>query len=468
MTKRYFFKSKTFKYLLVFILFLRFCFLSNEIHKFKKPEDNYFVAGVCSEPKRYFDKQVLVLCGDYPYKIQVTTATFPSYNLYDKLLVKCKLQVPENYSDFDYKSYLYKQNIYFTCYSWNIRKLDEVNYSTLDFFEKIKYKLWLFKMKLVNKIERNLSEPGAGLSKAMFLGLKTEVAPKLKEGLEENGLAHILAISGMHIAILYTLIFFIFKRLRVNNKLIKFLISGILLIYLAMISFSVSASRAVIMIIISFSANTLKKSLNRLYLAGFIMFFISPELLFSPAMQMSFLAVWSLLSIMPSLDYYIIRRVSKVALKLKEGRYRGLKLSLYKFIITIFKNKYFKYFYFLFIASLAVNIILWPLLLYYFGVYNTLSIFLNLLILPLLPVILVLIISGISVSGIAFISKIFFIPLYFVFEYFYIIASFNFSAFYISLNINIYFVFLYYLGILLYFQITKNRLRKNLLFVKNI
>jgi len=468
MTKRYFFKSKTFKYLLVFILFLRFCFLSNEIHKFKKPEDNYFVAGVCSEPKRYFDKQVLVLCGDYPYKIQVTTATFPSYNLYDKLLVKCKLQVPENYSDFDYKSYLYKQNIYFTCYSWNIRKLDEVNYSTLDFFEKIKYKLWLFKMKLVNKIERNLSEPGAGLSKAMFLGLKTEVAPKLKEGLEENGLAHILAISGMHIAILYTLIFFIFKRLRVNNNLIKLLISSILLVYLAMISFSVSASRAVIMIIISFSASTLKKSLNRLYLAGFIMFFISPELLFSPAMQMSFLAVWSLLSIMPSLDYYIIRRVSKVALKLKEGRYRGIKLKLYKFIINIFKNKYFKYFYFLLLASLAVNITLWPLLLYYFGVYNTLSIFLNLLILPFLPVILALIILGISMANIAFLAKIFFIPLYFIFQYFYIVASFDFSAFYISLDISVYFILFYYVGILLYFRITKNRLRKNLLFVKNI
>jgi competence protein ComEC len=222
------------------------------------------------------------------------------------------------------------------------------------------------------------------------------------------------------------------------------------------------------MILISFSAKDLKRSLNRLYLAGFIMLFISPSLLFSPAMQMSFLAVWSLLTIMPTLDYYIIKKISKVALRIRENRYKGFKLIIYKYIIGIFDNKYFKYFYFLFLASLAVNIILWPLLLYYFGLYNTFSIFLNLLVLPLIPVMLVLIILGISVAGIAIISKIFFIPLYFIFQYFYIVASFDFSAFYISSNISIYTIFLYYLFILLYFRITKNRLQKNLLFVKNI
>jgi competence protein ComEC len=468
MNKRYFFQYKTFKYLLVLILLLRFYYLNNEIHSYKKPKDSPIEASICHEPKRYFDKQVLVLCGDYPYKIQVTTATFPNYSLYDKILLKCALQVPENYSDFDYREYLYKQNIYFICYSWSIRKVNELNYYDLGFSEKIKYKLWSFKMKLANKIETNLPEPGAGLSKAMFLGLKTEVEPQLKESLESNGLAHILAISGMHIAIIYTLLLFLFKRLSIKNKIIKLLISIILFAYLAMISFSVSASRAVIMILISFSAKDLKRSLNRLYLAGFIMLFISPSLLFSPAMQMSFLAVWSLLTIMPTLDYYIIKKISKVALRIRENRYKGFKLIIYKYIIGIFDNKYFKYFYFLFLASLAVNIILWPLLLYYFGLYNTFSIFLNLLVLPLIPVMLVLIILGISVAGIAIISKIFFIPLYFIFQYFYIVASFDFSAFYISSNISIYTISLYYLFILLYFRITKNRLQKNLLFVKNI
>jgi competence protein ComEC len=468
MSKGYFFKSKTFKYLLVLILLLRLGFYNSEINNFTEPKSNSFIANVCSEPKRYFDKQVLVLCSDKPYKIQVTTKTFPSYNLYDKLLVKCKLEKPENYSDFDYKKYLNKQGIYFTCYSWSINKLAVVDYSKLDIFKKVKYKLWFLKKKMANRIEKNLPEPGAGLSKAMFLGLKTEVEPKLKENLENNGLAHILAISGMHVTILYTLMFFLFKKLSIKSKLTKFLIAVILLIYLAMISFSVSAVRAVIMILISFSAGTLKKSLNRLYLAGFIMLIISPDLITSSAMQMSFLAVWSLLTIMPNLDYYGVKRISKVAMKLKEGRYRGFKLRLTKMMVNIFKNKYFKYFYFLFLASLAVNIILWPLLLYYFDVYNTLAIFLNLLILPLLPVILVLIILGISVANLAFMAKIFFLPLYFIWKYFYVVASFDFSSFYISFDISIYFVILYYLGILWYLQITKNRLRKNLLFVKNI
>ncbi|MCF7795110.1 ComEC family competence protein [Patescibacteria group bacterium] len=468
MNKRYFFKSRIFKYLLFFILLLRLCLFNCEINKYKEPEYRSFIATVCNEPKRYFDKQVLVLCSDEPYKVQVTTAIFPSYDLYDKLLVKCKLKIPENYSDFDYKTYLNKQDIYFTCYSWSIKKLNEVDYSSLNISQKIKYKLWSFKMKIANRIERNLPEPGAGLSKAMFLGLKTELEPKLKKSLENNGLAHILAISGMHIAILYALFFSVLKRLRFNNIIIKFLISIILIIYLAIISFSVSASRAVIMVIISFSANTRRKSLNRLYLTAFIMLLISPNLITSPAMQMSFLAVWSLLSIMPRLDYYIIKKISRLKLKIKGGIYSSVKLKLYSLIIKVFKNKYFKYFYFLFLASLAVNIILWPLLLYYFDLYNTLSILLNLLILPIIPVILTLIILGISLGSIGSIAKIFFVPLYFIFKYFYIVASFDFSAFYLKLDISIYFLIFYYLFILLYFQITKNRLQKNLLFVKNI
>ncbi|MFP4514615.1 MAG: ComEC/Rec2 family competence protein [Parcubacteria group bacterium] len=468
MTKRYFFKSKTFKYLLVLILLLRFCFVDNEIADYQKPKDKSFIANVCSEPKRYFNKQVLVLCSNKPYKIQVTTTTFPSYSLYDNLQVKCKLQIPENKDDFDYRNYLNKQNIYFTCYSFAVKKIDELSYFDLDLFKKIKYKLWFFKMKLASKIEKNLPEPGAGLSKAMFLGLKTEVEANLKEKLESNGLAHILAISGMHIAIIYTLLFFILNRLSINTKLIKTLLSAVLIIYLAIIGFSVSASRAVIMIIISFSASSLKKSLSRLYLAGFIILLISPDLITSPAMQMSFLAVWSLLSIMPNLDYYFTKRLSKLRLRSKEGRYKGFKLKIYKSIINIFKNKYFKYFYFLFIASLAVNLVLWPLILYYFASYNLLSIFLNLLILPLMPLILLLIILGISVASSAFLAKLFFVPLYFIFKYFYIVSTFDFSAYYISFDISIYFLFLYYLMLFSYLYITKNRLRKNLLFVKNI
>jgi competence protein ComEC len=455
MNKHYFFKSKIIKYLLVFVLLLRFCYLNNEIHSFEKPKDSNIKANICQEPKRYFDKQVLVLCGDYPYKIQVTTNTFPSFNLYDEVLVRCNLQVPENYSDFNYRDYLYKQNIYFICYSWSISKINEVNYHDLDFFKKIKYRIYLFKKKIVNKIETNLPEPGAGLSKAMFLGLKTEVEPQIKESLENNGLAHILAISGMHIAIIYALIFFLLKKLIVKNKLIKILISFILLAYLAMINFSVSASRAVIMILISFSAKDLKRSLNRLYLAVFIMLLISPALLFNSAMQMSFLAVWSLLTIMPALDHYILKRVSKVTLRIKEDRYKGFKLMICRYIIGIFNNKYFKYFYFLFLSSLAVNIILWPLLLYYFGLYNTFSILLNLLILPIIPLILVLIILGVSVASITFIAKIFFIPLYFIFQYFYVVASIDFSAFYISIDINVYAILFYYLSILLYNLIDK-------------
>lgn len=60
-----------------------------------------------------------------------------------------------------------------------------------------------------------LSENEYGLLKAMFLGDKTELSSEEKRLYEENGVAHLLAVSGLHVSIRWRNIVSFFKKKKV-------------------------------------------------------------------------------------------------------------------------------------------------------------------------------------------------------------------------------------------------------------
>ncbi len=463
MKRRYFFKGNLFLcFLLLLSVWRLFAYQVNFLN-YDLPSKSKLRVWVCEEPKKYYHKQELVVCSKYPYKILIVLNTFPSYDLYENLEIKGNFKKPKNLGNFDYREYLYKQNIYFISYYPNIGRLDDEfrdDRFSLSNVKRFKYNLWSFKKYIASKIERKLPEPGAGLAKAMLLGLKTEMDPKLKTRLENLGLAHILAISGLHISILSALFYFFLNRLRVDKKYNKKILIIFLIFYLAILVFPVSATRAVIMIIIGLSTNSFKSAKKRLFIAGTLMIIISPQLFFEVSMQMSFLAVFSLIFIFPRLNYFFLKHYSKWILNFK----KSLSLKKKKVVFKVLNSKILAYFYYLFLASVSVNIILWPIILYYFSNYNILSIFINLLILPILPLMLSLLIIAILMP---IFSEIFFYPVYMILVYINNISYLKMESFFININISLTFIYIYYLIIIVFF-ITKNRSKKDLQFVKNI
>ena len=359
-----------------------------------------FKAIICEEPKRSFHKQELILCSSLvSSRILVQTETFPRYGLYQKLELSCNLQEPENFSDFDYKNYLAKQGIHLLCFYPRVLSIQDSG------INDAKYLSWKIKENIARRIDRHLLEPGAGLAKAMLLGYRSEIAEELERGMIKAGLAHILAISGLHISIFIGLLLWLFKKLRFK----WLIISVILLFYLFILGFPISAIRAVIMSLLLFTGRSWASLRVRFLLALAITLLIYPRAFQEVGFQMSFLAVAGLIWIYPLLDNWSYRVFGYWSLRLRMSK-------MVPFDFSLEQHKSFKFIIQGCLASLSVNIVLWPLLSYYFSGYNILSVVINVLALPVLPLLL----SGLYMSVIV---PVIFYACYWPLQYFQLLSQ---------------------------------------------
>lgn|GEM_PF-5615076 len=158
--------------------------------------------------------------------------------------------------------------------------------------------------------EVNKHSKGAGIVIAILTGNNGFIPKEQLNNIRRSGCAHILAISGLHMSIVVAFVFFIFIHifaifpqiaLRYNTKKLA-VIPAILtcLFYLQVANVPISATRSFIMVLIAsitLLVDRPKASLNALFITFFIMLVPSPHYLLSPSFQMSFMAVFGLITI---------------------------------------------------------------------------------------------------------------------------------------------------------------------------
>ena len=166
-----------------------------------------------------------------------------------------------------------------------------------------------------NNIQKRIYEVnnhsfGAGIVIAILTGNNGFIPKEQLNNIRRSGCAHILAISGLHMSIVVAFVFFIFIHifalfpqiaLKYNTKKLA-VIPAILtcLFYLQVANVPISATRSFIMVLmasISILANRPKASLNALFITFFLMLLPSPQYILSPSFQMSFMAVFGLITI---------------------------------------------------------------------------------------------------------------------------------------------------------------------------
>ena len=177
----------------------------------------------------------------------------------------------------------------------------------LSFKQQVSRGLLMFRYNLAQRIKINSSPETAGLQAALITGLRQDIAPHQVDALRASGLAHVLAISGLHMALfagsfysLMSLCFASIPALARGRDIRKFAaFAGICAatLYLLVSGGSVATQRAFIMAVILFLAVILDRqalSTRSVSLAALITLLLSPESLLSVGFQMSFAAVLAL------------------------------------------------------------------------------------------------------------------------------------------------------------------------------
>ena len=263
----------------------------------------------------------------------------------------------QNPYQFDYKRYMEHQGIYWQGYPTCYEIKDAPSFSP---FIKAKQLQGYLAATLSHY---PFSKETVGVLKALVLGVRSDITPELYQQYINAGAVHILAISGLHIGIItYLLTLFISLVVPAHRKGVKIaLLLVFLLTYAAITGFSASVLRAVVMFggySIAYLAESRRARYDSLLLSAFILLLCKPTFLFEVGFQLSYMAVLSIALFLPLGE-----------------KYR-------------FENRFLNFFWDIIKVSIAAQIGVLPLSLYYFHQFAGLFLVTNVLILPLLGIIL--------------------------------------------------------------------------------
>lgn len=212
------------------------------------------------------------------------------------------LNPPQNPGEFDYKRFLTFQNIYHTQF---VTK-DKIEIVGNNGGNNLLGHAFAIRKWATIKLSQAIKNPREqNIALALILGVKDGLNDDIKNAYSASGAMHVLAVSGLHVGIIYLILLFVLKRLQNNSvgRWILFAISiFVLWTYAAVTGFSPSVLRAVTM----FTAIALSKAMNRhtnIYntLAGsaLVLLVYDPYLIMSVGFQLSYLAVLGIVYLQP-------------------------------------------------------------------------------------------------------------------------------------------------------------------------
>lgn len=221
-----------------------------------------------------------------------------------KILVSGRINIPEsnrNPGTFNYQLYLKTKNtpMVMVCSVEDLNLDSSQNNVIPKLLARIKYGF-------LEEIRNAISTEEAGVLTGILFGDKSFIEDSVYDNFQRNGTAHLLAVSGIHIGILYGFIEFLFRR---TKNIFKDIFIALLLIFYAAVSeFSPSVVRAVFMILLFILSKRIHRRYDLLSAAAFIAFMIlinNPYMLFNVGFQLSFAAVFAVGTIYPCLKNMI-------------------------------------------------------------------------------------------------------------------------------------------------------------------
>ncbi len=235
------------------------------------------------------------------------TGKIPAYKYGERIQFKAKLREPRNYGNpgaMDYRGYLSQNGIV------ALASVREDNVTRLAGFSGMRIGRWRAQMRrsLVEHMlefsrvriggrfskELSMDQQDAGILAAMIIGEQSLIRRNTRTDFQSTGTYHILVVSGMNVAILAFVIFWVAKRLRASEVKATIATIALSLFYAYMTDLGSPIIRAALMLSLYLGARLLYRdrfSLNAVGTAALIMLIARPATLFEASFQLTFLSV---------------------------------------------------------------------------------------------------------------------------------------------------------------------------------
>ncbi len=237
-------------------------------------------------------------------QIRKDTAQFIDHFIDDRLLISAQISEIRpalNPNQFDYSKYMRTKGVFHQIRIWprDILQYNSGKTSLRGIAERVR-------KQIIDKVHvRSKGKNEFDIFKALVLGNRMEIDRDLYEQYINAGAVHILAVSGLHVGLFYLILMLVLRpieRYPYGSFLLPLLIIFCLWVYAFITGLSESVIRSVTMFSLFAFAKFLHRrtnTINILFLSYFILILISPIRLFRIGFQLSYLAVFFILWVQP-------------------------------------------------------------------------------------------------------------------------------------------------------------------------
>jgi len=298
----------------------------------------------------------------------------------DHVVVRANLKRPRSFYTpgvFDYERFLAQKDIWITGFISSPLFIEKLSEDSTP-YSKLRYSPERLRTHIGNYLDNALPLETASIYRALLLGDRSRVSSHNLELFKATGTFHILAISGLHIAVIATLLYisfyFILSRsepllLRFQiKKVVAILTIPLLLGYALLAGMNSPVTRAVIMssiVILALCTDRKKSPSHLVAAAALVILIIEPQQIFTASFQLSFAATIGILFILPHLQHLFVYSPDR-------AKERSLVQKTYLYILSAF------------LVSLVATLTTGPITVSTFNRISTIGPFANLLLEPII------------------------------------------------------------------------------------
>lgn len=280
-----------------------------------------------------------------------------------------KPEVQRNYKGFDYSEYLKQFKIYGTVKITNFETLEKNKANKLF---KISNKV---SEQIIDGTKKILDKESSAILLGLMLGYKNDISEEIQENFRNASMAHILAVSGMHISYIVLGINITFKKI-IGKKYTYILSILILIFYMFITNFSPSITRAGIMGILYLISKIIYRKndiYNSMAISLFAILIYNPFLIQNIGLQLSYGGIIGIVIFNKSVlkflknikiknrtyKYFIRPKIEKILDKIKEIISVSISVQIFIFPILVLNMNSFNLYFLL--SGLILSVVIGPI-----------------------------------------------------------------------------------------------------------